>query len=971
MKISPDIAQLLPLRAFEIELQFLEPSKPPFFHQIALTAFLRFLTGSPENYDQLIRIDVPESGRVRYRKGDHYRFVLTGLAGSDALLDQLLKGLAGLPQSAAKVIPTDPFRNNWRLVSVKDLFTHNEVHSLEDATFYNETTFLEEVALWADVSSFECLFQSPTRLLKETPAGKKQKTKGEARYVRNAPDLTSEVWFSRLHNSIADLLRRRGYQGKRVYDLPTLTPLATHIFWFDIEYKHKPTGGMCGRVTWELTTPLSPLYWQYLVIGQYIGVGQRATFGFGRYLLRTADKAQSCYRNVWASNSLIAQAQDEENLSKAWRHVMARRDLPEDQANTWTEADEALETFPLEELQHSLEEIFWDKYTYPSLNGYLIPKKQGGVRPLAIPPLYDRILQRAVQQVLNESLEPLMSHHSHGYRMGRSRITAAQAISKAWREGYHWVYEGDIRDFFDSVDWSLLYERLQAIFQYDPVVNALMSWVKQPVYFQEEYIDRKAGLPQGSPISPVLANLMLDDFDSDMEMAGFRMIRFADDFVVLCKKPEQAKQAQHQAEQSLQEHDLALHPDKSRIASMDDGFRYLGYLFVNDMVLDVSQTEPSALQESSTSTIPAHSWLAKLDEKAIEHAQSEQSLSKIIKNIQQKTALTVGQREKSGAFLTILGDPTVLSTLNRQLNVYRKDQSLYKIPWNSIESILLIGNHQITTQAMHAALESDVTIHLTNSFGQYKGCLTHNRNSQYQALWIKQTLCFQDADKALYCAKAIVLARIRHMKEVLRQRKQATQIPVINKALKTIPHTDTLEQLRGYEGSATREYYAKLSHLLAEEWEFNARNRYPPRDPFNVLLSLGYTQLYALVESVLHTKGLLPWQGFYHQPRGKHAALASDLMEPFRHLVERSALTMISRGELSVDDFSYTQAKACLLKDEAKRKYLSLLMQNWEIKVTALGGSEALTWLDHMNQQAESLKTFVLEGEAFQAFRLR
>jgi CRISPR-associated endonuclease Cas1 len=138
-----------------------------------------------------------------------------------------------------------------------------------------------------------------------------------------------------------------------------------------------------------------------------------------------------------------------------------------------------------------------------------------------------------------------------------------------------------------------------------------------------------------------------------------------------------------------------------------------------------------------------------------------------------------------------------------------------------------------------------------------------------------------------------------------------------------------------------------------------------------VLLSLGYTQLYAIVETVVFTKGLLPWQGFYHQPRGRHAVLASDLMEPFRHFVERHALSMVLRGELAVSDFTMTSAGACLMSDTARRKYMTLLLQQWEVKSTALGQTEPLTWLEHVQKQAQALKDFITKGETFHAFRLR
>ena len=987
---------LLPLRGLVITLQCTESTRMAFFHQPALAAFLRFLAGSPENFDTLIRIDAPESGRTRFKRDDYYRFSIVGLAGSDHLFDKLLTALAGLPKRAPKQSGQLPFRNNWRLRSVQDMFNGETVNQLSETTHYDQAQLEAEAALWASETSLQWFWLSPARLLKaktqREPPNQKP-LEGEARFVRDEADIDADLLLSRVHSTLADLLRRRGESPAPLNECPPLTLEQAHLFWLNASYrgankKNKDMGGVSGRFELKMPEPLPAKWLHSLILGQYTGVGQRTSFGWGRYLLQTAEGAQS-YRRVLPSNSLIVLAQEEENLSKAWRHVMAGRDMPEElteemeeaaqerrEYEDWLdieEADDIADQFPLERLQNDIEKLLWGRYETPDLRGYLIPKKSGGVRALSVPPAYDRVLQRAVQQTLNESLEPLMSEDSHGYRAGRSRITASQAISQAWREGYDWVYESDVQDFFNSVSLQRLEDRLIAIFHNDPVIDAILNWMRAPVIFQDQKIERKRGLPQGSPLSPVMANLMLDDFDDDMETSGFRMIRYADDFVVLCKSEAEAKQAEQRAAASLEEHGLGLHPDKSAITKMQDGFRYLGYLFVNDMALDVSgsKAELSNESEAEGAVIQPHSWLTELSDRKSQQVQSERALKALVEKISTKQAIKLGKREKSGTFVTISGAPAVLSTLSKQLNVYRKKECLMQLPWRSIESILVLGNHQITTQAMHAALYNDVSIHLASGTGYYKGCVTHNRNSQHQATWMQQILAFQDDDKGLYCAKEVIAARLRHMKEVLRQRKKAHDLPVIDKAIRSIASVQSKEQLLGYEGSATREYFAKIASLLPEDMQFDGRNRRPPRDPFNVLLSLGYSQLYALVESVLHIKGLLPWQGFYHQPRGKHAVLASDLMEPFRHFVERTALSVVLRGEITSNDFTSSANTPCLMENAARRKYLALLMANWEIKVKARGSESVDTWLTHMEQQSQSLKNFVLNGEPFKAFRLR
>ncbi|MGH8547120.1 MAG: CRISPR-associated endonuclease Cas1 [Methylococcales bacterium] len=717
---------------------------------------------------------------------------------------------------------------------------------------------------------------------------------------------------------------------------------------------------------------LSPAWWKLIIIGQYTGIGQRKAFGWGRYQIVTGDGAVS-YRRPLAACSMLTEAAREDNLARAWRHVMAGDDyalFEESDSVAWHD-DELMENAelipeaPMERLKKDLQKLLEGKYSIPTLKGRLLPKKDGGLRPLAVPPIYDRVLHRACAQILSPPLEQLMYRHSHGFRPGRSRITASYEIQAAWRAGYRWVYESDIKNFFDSVNLERLKERLRAIYGNNPIVRCVIDWLKAPVVFQGQLIERVNGLPQGSPLSPLMANLMLDGFDSDMESAGFKLIRFADDFIVLCKDSLQATQAAKAAEASLAEHGLDLNEDKTRITAMDEGFKYLGYLFVNDMALDISGAKADSPELSS------NSWLAQFGEQEPLRLTQEDLIARLAHQLGHNLAINIGERKNEGLLLALTGDPAKLTTLNKHLQIFRNDKRIYDQSWNSLQVIILFGNHQITTQAMHAAMEHDISIHLAKGNGSYQGVVTHHRASQGHQLWLHQMLAFRDPDKALYCAREVVGSRLRHMKEALRRRQKAHHTPILDNAIKRLHHTNSLEDLRGLEGSATAEYFQLVAQLIPDQFSFEGRNRRPPRDPFNVLLSIGYTVLYGYTESVLHAVGLLPWQGFYHQARGRHATLASDLMEPFRHLVERSALTVLLRKELNPEDFTYTPAGACRIDNKARRKYLALFLQRWESAVRAKGEIDAHPYFQHLYKQALSLKDFIQKGQPFKAWNFR
>ena len=334
--------------------------------------------------------------------------------------------------------------------------------------------------------------------------------------------------------------------------------------------------------------------------------------------------------------------------------------------------------------------------------------------------------------------------------------------------------------------------------------------------------------------------------------------------------------------------------------------------------------------------------------------------------------IDIGERDDEGTLLCVTGNSCLLTTRHRKLRVIRDDKLLCDVPWRSLEAVILFGSHQITTQAMHAATDAGTALHLANGMGVYKGVIWNGQpSSEGHQLWLQQLAFFSDEERALYTAREIVSARVRHLKELLRQRNKPEECKQLNNCLKRIDRTKSLEQLRGHEGYATREFFRVLAEILPEEFGFNGRNKRPPLDPFNALLSLGYTLLYGYSESIVRSTGLLPWRGFYHQSRGTHAALASDLMEPFRHVVERSAISLLTRRELKPDDFSYTPTGACQIDDEARRKYLATLVQRFEKPVRSLGDDKPQKLFNHLHVQAVALREWIRYGTPFKAWRVR
>lgn len=1014
------LEQLLPIRSLAVTLEFVGEAHPRFFHQAALSALLRHWLPDADSFSRYLLVDAPESGRLQYQAGDQYNFTIVCLAGGESALQRLMQALHALPSSAPQTKRMqEAFGANlcWRHFAdnLQESEQAGSITQVEELSCYTMQQLAQETALWAEQHRrFHWQWLSPVRLLKDKQV--REGLKGEARYCADAGDLGPALLLARLYDSINALLKERGENCLPPRDAqPVLTLEAQHCFWLDTAYqdeqgKAHSMGGLLGEFTFSSEAPLPPPWAHLLVLGQYLGLGQRRSFGFGRYQLVTMDNLVTSHRQL-ASRSFFEQALQTDNLLAALEHKQAQQ-KPRNENEPWRksgarfkwERDEldlgvsssveenskGASSHDAGELPEPLKrrsrKLTTGEYEPPAFKGVLIRKTDGSWRPLAIAPFYDCVLQRAVAQVLAPALERIMDERSFGYRKGRSRLNAKEKIQLAYREGARYVLEADIDDFFDSVSFDIITQRLRALFHQDPVNDAIMAWLQASVDYQGLVLKRTSGLPQGSPLSPLIANLLLDDFDADMRKSGFQCIRFADDFVVLCKTREQATLARERATDSLQEHGLRLETSKTRVTSFERGFRFLGYLFVNELALDVGS---KALKKSSPqedyNAGKVSGWLAdflKQRPEALgslgsddqprrkgEYGEAPDNAGEQLDQARRSQAIAVGQREELGTFLCISGSPSVISTEHGRLHAEREEETIANIPWRGLRAVLLLGRHHLTTPAMSAAMQFGVPIHFAGGGGRYQGVLSDNQPRRGPRLWLLQQERANDEAACLLVARELIQARIRHQQEVLRQRGLENW-QALGAYVSDAQECQALPSLLGIEGQAAKLYYASIAKGLDKKWGFTGRNRRPPRDPLNALLSLGHTLLNAHTETMLVVDGLHPWTGFYHQAHGRHSTLASDMMEPFRHLVERTALSFLSSGDVSPEDFLVTDKSGCRLSRSARRLYLTRLSERFERPLQGRDGERGKL-VQLLSQQNHRLITLIRASGVFTAWLQR
>jgi len=207
-------------------------------------------------------------------------------------------------------------------------------------------------------------------------------------------------------------------------------------------------------------------------------------------------------------------------------------------------------------------------------------------RPLGIPTIRDRIVQTALLYVMEPIFEHSFHKHSYGFRPGRNARQAVDRAEELLRAGHTWVVDADIKGYFDNIPQDQLLVLVKAKIADSRILNLLEKFLKQGVMeSMKEWNPTETGTPQGAVISPLLANIYLNPLDHKMDAQGYEMIRYADDFVILCRTEAEAREALAKVQAWMAEAGLTLHPEKTRIvdATQQGGFEFLGWHFERGM----------------------------------------------------------------------------------------------------------------------------------------------------------------------------------------------------------------------------------------------------------------------------------------------------------------------------------------------------------------------------------------------------
>lgn len=497
-----------------------------------------------------------------------------------------------------------------------------------------------------------------------------------------------------------------------------------------------------------------------------------------------------------------------------------------------------------------------------------VPKRRGGIRTLTIPAITDRVAQTAAALVLTPILDAEFEESSFGYRPGRSVAQAVRRVAALRREGYVWTVDGDIEAYFDSVPHDRMMAKLETVLDCPRTLDLIACWL-------EAHCPDDRGLPQGGPLSPLLANLYLDTVDERIAGKGVRLVRFADDFLLLCRSEAAAEGALERIADLLAAEGLSLDLDKTAIRRFEDATRFLGHLFVRGTAARETVDEEDGLTAPPP---PARlgEALAEGEEDAATHAPRLRWL----------------YVHEPGRRITARGETLRVMEGEAELVALRPDWA---------DGIEIGPGAAIEDDALRLAIAERCPVRFLSNDGRCLASVEPDP-AERAALHLAQADHVLDPAKRLDLARRIVAGRLHSQRDLLRRLNRRRKVDAVAEAAHRIGRLARLARVQdspaeamGVEGHATALYWPALGGCLEHGWTFSRRMRRPPPDAFNLLLSFLSTRLYGDMAALISRRGLHTGFAALHASRDGRQGLALDLMEAFRApLVEGLAVYLVN-----------------------------------------------------------------------------
>jgi CRISPR-associated protein Cas1 len=574
---------------------------------------------------------------------------------------------------------------------------------------------------------------------------------------------------------------------------------------------------------------------------------------------------------------------------------------------------------PLALGQALAEEVSRGTYQPEPAEAVTVEKPRGGQRLLALFPPRDRVLQGALHALTGPVFDRMFESVSMGYRPGRSTQSAREAINSALREGYTHLLETDIASFFDEVDWDRLDRKLHEALPLEDVrLRALLrAVVHTPLRLHGEPVRRGRGLLQGAVMSPLLANLYLDSLDEALLARQYRLVRYADDFVVLTRGRREAEECLAFVREQVAALGLSLKEEKTAIRDVSEGFSFVGF-----------------------------DWGADWSDDAVERSELRKPL-----------------------YVT---EPYCMVGVDHQSVELRKSGKLLeRFPLHRLGEITLLGPKVLSTRLVEVCARRGIALTLCSPLGARAQTLQPRTRAHFQTA-VRQARQFETEGEEgrLRLARRLIQAKIHNYLYWFRHTRvdrNARDLERLDGLLADLEKCADLDKIRGYEGAAAQICFHAVNRRVKIP-EFRSERRVPHFRPdrYNAMLDFAYHLLANRVNALTRSAGLNPYLGFVHSPEAPYESLVYDLVEPFRARVDRLVVRLINRAEIRPEDVTPgTDGKFSHSRDT-----LAKFIEAFEVELaTQLAGDHAaLRTL--MRAQIYSLRMWAEHGDVFRVYQV-
>ena len=317
----------------------------------------------------------------------------------------------------------------------------------------------------------------------------------------------------------------------------------------------------------------------------------------------------------------------------------------------------------------------------------------------------------------------------------------------------------------------------------------------------------------------------------------------------------------------------------------------------------------------------------------------------------------------------------VVQKRGERIIVTKNTKQLLDIPVFQIENMALVGNIQVTTQALHLLMERGVDVSYLTYSGKFLGS-TLAESSKNIFLRFEQYRFYLDEEKRLEMARIIVDNKIKNQMDIIREHKRKDveyqwndDLKAMDRHLSRLRKKNTTHEIMGVEGICSNIYFGAFAHMLACDFVFTGRNRRPPRDPVNVIISLAYTLLTKEVSNAIDAESFEPYLGFLHGIRYGRKSLALDIVEEFRQpVVDRLVILLFNKRMIGRYDFEYLEEGRVVLTEQGFHKFCNEY-ERWMTGRNTLSGVGSFRAL--IRKQVASLKSAIREHDTYKPYSWR